>query len=111
MLFSLFVLFVQLTYGHVLVFGAHKSIGKIAAKRAKCHGFEVTAITPQNRRAFFDEKDKYDKTWNGIIIDGTTVTLQGIVYVMKRFPGIQPDIVFSKKEAFVSADRMFGRFI
>ena len=63
-----FVLLANVAFGHVLVFGSHRRFGQLAAKRATFHGFNVTGITPQNRRLFFATKEECDKEWLKIFI-------------------------------------------
>ena len=106
-----FALLVNVVFGHVLVFGSHKRFGQIAATRAVFHGFNVTGITPQNRRLFFDTKEECDKNWLVIFIDGSTVTSNGIEYVKTRFPEMSPVILTNVGDSITEVDRIFGLLI
>ena len=111
MILFFFALLANVAIGHVLVFGSHRRFGQVAAKRAVFHGFNVTGITPQNRRLFFDTKEACDKDWLVIFIDGSTVTPNGIEYVKTRFPDMDPVILTNVDDCVREVDRMFGLLI
>lgn len=111
MMLFFFALLATVSFGHVLVFGSHRRFGKIAAKRAVLHGFNVTGITPQNRRLFFDTKEKHDKEWVVIFIDGSSVTQDGIEYVKIRFPHLHSIVLTNVDDSIIEVDRIFGRLI